>query len=693
MEQKTPPVEKTHLELLYHISRELNSRLDLRVLIERILRFTSESIGAENSSLILINDSGHVYDAALIVNGALVSNASAQLGPQLERGLAGWALRQKQPVLLADTSADPRWRPAGNSQTAESKSALATPLLYGDRVLGVLTLVHPVPGRFRQTDLSLVKAIAEQAAVAVENARLLRESRRQTEAMRNLVETAQVLSSSLDPSKLIHLLLQQILNHLHLEAASIALIDNDRQEIVFQMAVGVGSEKMLGIRLKLGTGIAGWVAQNKQVVIVPDVRSDPRFFPAIDGMTGFKTKSVLCAPIMFEGYLLGVLECLNPAPGTLDRNTLPLLTGIASLAGNAIAHAQQFTFNEAAKDRFAGLFEDAIDPIFITDLNGKILDANHKAAVTTGYSRAELTGLSMKVFHRVTTGLLGSSPMPDLVAGIERAFVTRLTTKENVDIPVEVHAKRIKTPDLEFIQWIERDITERVQMEEMREDLTAMIFHDLRSPLGNVISSITMLQQTMPQQDEVAQSLLGIAIRSGQHLSRLVDSLLDLRRLEAGKAALQKEDIILSDLVRDAIQQVQPTAEGKGITLRDDMPSWLPLVRVDVDMVKRVIINLIENAVKYTPGATSGVVTVSARVDTNEALISVQDTGPGIPEADRTRIFDKFARIQRMGAPKGLGLGLAFCRLAVEAHGGRIWVEPAPKQGSIFIFTLPVKRA
>lgn len=691
MEPKKSPVESTHLELLYHVSRELNSRLDLRVLIERILRLTAESVGAENSSLILVNESGQVYDAALIVNGALVSNASAQLGPQLERGLAGWALRQKEPVLLADTSTDPRWRPAGNSQTAESKSALATPLLYGDRVLGVLTLVHPVPGRFKQDDLALVRAIAEQAAVAVENTRLLRESRRQTDAMRSLVETAQMLSSTLDPSKLIHLLLQQILQHMHLEAASIALMDNEKEELVFQMAVGAGAEKMLGIRLKMGTGIAGWVAQNRQVVIVPDVRSDPRFFSAIDGMTGFRTRSVMCAPIMFEGYLLGVLECLNPAPGTLDRNTLPLLTGIASLAGNAIAHAQQFTFNEAAKDRFAGLFEDAIDPIFITDLTGKILDANHKAAVTTGYSRAELLGRSMKHFHRVTTGLLGSSPMPDLAAGIERAFVTRLTTRDNVDLPVEVHAKRIKTPDLEFIQWIERDITERVQMEEMREDLTAMIFHDLRSPLGNVISSITMLQQTMPQQDEVAQSLLAIAIRSGQHLSRLIDSLLDLRRLEGGKAALHKEDAALSDLIRDAIQQMQPTAEGKDIELRNEMPAWLPLVRVDADMIKRVVINLIENAVKYTPG--SGTVTISARVDTHQALVSVQDTGPGIPEADRTRIFDKFARIQRMGTAKGLGLGLAFCRLAVEAHGGRIWVEPAPRQGSTFVFTLPVTSA
>jgi len=686
----TPHAERSQLELLYHISRELSSRLELRELIERILRLTSESVGAENSSLILISEVGQVYDAALIVNGALVSDAASQLGPQLERGLAGWALRQKQSVLVPNTASDTRWQPAGKGPSAESKSALATPLIYADRVLGVITLVHPVPNRFNERDQALVKTIAEQAAIAVENVRLLRESRRQTQAMRSLVETAQVLSSTLDPNKLLQLLLEQALRHLHLEAASIALMDANRQELVFQMAVGVSAEKMLGLRLKLGQGVAGWVAQNRQPVIVPDVKNDPRFYPEIDHLTGFRTRSVLCAPIQFEGYLLGIIECLNPAPGTLDRNTLPLLSGISSLAGNAIAHAQQFSFTEAVKDRFAGLFEDGIDPIFITDLNGKIIDANHKAAVALGYSRGELVGMSMKQVHRVTTGLLGSSPMPDLVSGIERAFVTRLTTKDNLDIPVEVHAKRIKTPDMEFIQWIERDVSERVQMEEMREDLTAMIFHDLRSPLGNVISSLTMLQQSLPSNDEMSQSLVGIAIRSGQHLSRLVDSLLDLKRLEGGKAVLHKEDALLANLVNEALQQVQPTAQGKGIELRNELPAWLPVVRVDADMIRRVIINLIENAVKYTPG--SGSVSVSVKADTNEALISILDTGPGIPESERTRIFDKFARIQRIGAPKGLGLGLAFCRLAVEAHGGRIWVEPAPKQGAVFNFTLPVKR-
>lgn len=682
-------IKRSHLELLYHISRELSSRLDLRELIERILRLTSESLNAENGSLILIGDDGQVYDAALILNGALVPDAEAQLGPQLERGLAGWALRQRQVVVSPDTASDPRWQPAENSQPAESKSALSAPLIFAERVLGVLTLVHPQPSYFGEAHQQLIKAIAEQAAVAVENARLLRESRRQTQNLRSLVEVAQVLSSTLDPDKLLQLLLSETVRLLHLEAASIALTDMEKQELVFQVAAGSAAAKMTGLRLKLGQGIAGWVAQTGQPIIVPEAHGDPRFYAQVDQQTGFYTRAVLCAPIKFEGYTIGVVEGLNPAPGTFDRNTLPLLTGIASLAGNALAHAQQFSFTETVKDRYAGLFEDSFDPIIITDLTGIITDVNHKAAIALGYTRAEMMGMSINAIHTLGLGPLSQKQFSELARGIEMAFESHVTTKDGRDIPVEAHAKRISTTDDEFIQWIERDISERLHMEEMREDLISMIFHDLRSPLGNVISSLTLLQSSTSKEDDVIQSVLGIAVRSSQHLSRLVDSLLDLRRLESGQATLHRTDISISALILEAAEQVHPLAEGKGITLRFDLPLRLPSVSVDADMIRRVLINLMENAVKYMPG--EGMITAAARVDGGHIVVSIADTGLGVPESERSRIFDKFTRLQRSGTVKGIGLGLAFCKLAIEAHQGKIWVDAAPVRGAVFNFTLPAK--
>lgn len=690
--------ERGRLELLYYISRELNRRLNLRSQIERTLEFTSTSVGAENGSLILVNDEGEVYDAALIINGSLVPNAAAQLRPQIESGLAGWALRERKPALVRDTVNDVRWQASQDDPNVRptSKSALAAPLLYSERVLGVITLVHSQPNHFDENDQALVNAIAELAAIAVENARLLDDSRKQTQAMSNLVEAAQVLSSTMETDRLLHLLLSQTLKILNLEAASIALISPETKELVFQLSVGAHAERLIGLRLKIGQGIAGWVAQTGQPIFVPDVRKNQNFFGGVDTQTGFVTRSIACAPIMFEGHLMGVIEGLNPEPDAVDRNTLPVLTGIASLAGNAIAHAQQFSFTQSAKDRYAGLFEDSLDPIITTDLEGVITDANHKARVTFGYTRSEMIGVPIKDIHHSTMGPNkdGKDPLDidrirDLVLGIEQSFETRVATKDGREIPVEVHAKRISTPEHDFIQWIERDISERVKIEEMREDLMSMIFHDLRAPLGNIMSSVTLLQSSMPADDEVNVSILGIAARSGQHLSRLVDSLLDLRRFESGKAVLSQKVTSLLPLIIEAVEQVHPIAQGKSIALTSELPSKLPSVFIDEDMIRRVLINLIENSVKYTPN--EGAVSVLANDDNGHVTVSIQDNGPGIPETERSRVFEKFARIRREGGPKGLGLGLAFVKMAIEAHGGKVWVDPAPEHGAIFRFSLPVK--
>jgi signal transduction histidine kinase len=221
----------------------------------------------------------------------------------------------------------------------------------------------------------------------------------------------------------------------------------------------------------------------------------------------------------------------------------------------------------------------------------------------------------------------------------------------------------------------------------MRNDLISMIFHDLRSPLGNILSSLDVVQASIPPESETEQTLLTIATRSALRMSRMVDSLLDLRRLEAGQMTLTRDQTDIATLTSEAIEQVLPIAEGKGIVLQKDISPRLPMVDVDIDMIRRVIINLIENAVKYTPG--QGSVTVGARTGAQEMTITVNDTGPGIPPGEHQRIFSKFARLQREAAPKGLGLGLAFCKLAVEAHGGRIWVDSAPGKGATFSFTLP----
>jgi signal transduction histidine kinase len=187
--------------------------------------------------------------------------------------------------------------------------------------------------------------------------------------------------------------------------------------------------------------------------------------------------------------------------------------------------------------------------------------------------------------------------------------------------------------------------------------------------------------------DETIQSVLSIAMRSSRRASRLVESLLDLDRLETNRAVLNLSQASIGALVAEAVEEIHPTAEAKGQLLRMELPPRLPTLEIDVDMIRRVLINLLENAIKYTRSGDQITVRTSSR--DGELVVSVEDSGPGIPGEDLDKIFDKFTRVTKDDRPKGLGLGLAFCRLAVEAHGGEIWVQSEEGKGSTFSFSLP----
>jgi signal transduction histidine kinase len=201
-----------------------------------------------------------------------------------------------------------------------------------------------------------------------------------------------------------------------------------------------------------------------------------------------------------------------------------------------------------------------------------------------------------------------------------------------------------------------------------------------------------MLATVIPDTDKTtSDSILRIAHHSIDRIQRLISSLLDLNRLEQNQPLGERQAMALSMLINDALDAVKPAAEGRGQVIDVELAEPIPPVFVDVDMIRRVLINLLENAIKYTP--TSGHMRVNARTEGGLVRISVEDNGAGIPESDRERVFDKFMRLKNgQGNPGGLGVGLAFCKLAVQGHGGKIWVESAPERGSIFIFTLPAAK-
>ena len=212
--------------------------------------------------------------------------------------------------------------------------------------------------------------------------------------------------------------------------------------------------------------------------------------------------------------------------------------------------------------------------------------------------------------------------------------------------------------------------------------------------MSAVIGSLDFIGEELAAEprDPVLEQALRVATRSANRVLALIESLLDIARLQSGRMELNFENVNLYELVDELMIDFTTQANEYGIILRNEIPSDLPDIRADREKAIRIFANLVENAIKFTP--VGGYIRVSAMVLEDRLVeVRVQDTGPGVPLEYREKIFERFAQIPgQRGRTRGSGLGLTFCRLAVEAHGGRIWVESPPDGGSIFRFTLLVSR-
>ena len=240
---------------------------------------------------------------------------------------------------------------------------------------------------------------------------------------------------------------------------------------------------------------------------------------------------------------------------------------------------------------------------------------------------------------------------------------------------------------------LDRAYAELRRVEAMRDELTYMIVHDLRTPLTSLLTglqSLELLGELSPDQLEV----VWMSVSGGQTLLSIINDLLDIGKMESGTVDLKREEIAPADLLNEAATQVSALLLAKGLTLTKQVSEELPVLYADHDKLCRTLVNLLGNAIKFTP--SGGRITLSVCPDAaQESLVfSVSDTGEGIPRSAFERIFEKFGQVEtrKEGRKMSTGLGLTFCKMAVEAHGGRIWVESEPGCGSTFSFTLPVTR-
>ena len=664
--------------------------LNINLILPRVLNLSVQQLEADDGSIIVVNEALKVEHAWLSGDNSQDSQEEI-LEEIMNRGVAGWVIRNHEPCIIGDTQTDERWLPRpGHSTSKTAWSVICTPFSVRDRVIGTITIHKMGINQFDEHDLNLLTTISNQAASSIENARLYEASQRQLKISALLNEASRVINSSLDINEIMQSLLAQMNDFLNAEAISIALVDKQTNELVYRVAEGVGAKEIVGLRLPNNQGLSGWVMENSEPALVANTGLDPRFYHLGDKRTGHETRAMICAPMIFKGNPLGTIQAINPLDGEFTEEDLDVLINLANIASTAIANAQQYAQTLAAESRYTSLFQDIVDPIILTDMRGRIVEANRRASDMLGYKRSELLRMSIQELHPDTAVLPTAKKIPsDKVL----MFHSEVHAKNAPPIPMEVYTKRTIHGDDQLLQWIHHDITEQVELEKMREDLTAMLFHDLQSPLGNVISSLELLAYEIPpeSQNSPLATMLDIARRSSRRLETLIRSLLDINRLEAGQPVTEQARVNMNDLVQEVFEIEQPNFEQRQIQFANNLPANLPHVYVEEDMIRRVLVNLVNNALKYSNQAE--IITIDGQIqpENDRLLISVSDQGTGIPLQFRESIFEKFERIATKDSnAKGLGLGLAFCRLAVEAHNGRIWVDDSPSGGARFNFTLPL---
>ena len=255
-------------------------------------------------------------------------------------------------------------------------------------------------------------------------------------------------------------------------------------------------------------------------------------------------------------------------------------------------------------------------------------------------------------------------------------------------VGASLREKRARDRELRYTAELAESYRKLQELERLRDDLTYMIVHDLRTPLTSLLSGL----QTIPlvgDLNEIQTEMVEIAVDGGRTLLGMINDLLDVEKMEQESVPLEMTPLTAGGLIERAAAQVVLLAQSSGLTLAREAPLDLPPFPGDEDKLRRTIINLLGNAIKFTP--VGGTITAAAELGEGVVLFSIRDTGEGIPPEAFERIFEKFGQVEnrKAGRKMSTGLGLTFCKLAVEAHGGRIWVESLPGQGSAFFFTIP----
>jgi two-component system, NtrC family, sensor kinase len=506
---------------------------------------------------------------------------------------AGRAILTGNVVHIPDIWEDPEYEFKATARAKGFRSSLAVPLLHRGRPIGAIAVSRPNPGVYSEAAIEQLRTFADQAVIAIENARLFKELEARTAALGRSVEqltalgeVGRAVSSTLDLETVLTTIVSRAVQLSGLDGGVVFEYDGAAEEFVHRAATETGgrlAEARRATRVRKGEGVVGRTAITLEPVQVPDItvpgahESRHR-----ENLIESGIRAVLAVPMVREEQLIGCLVVSRNRPGEFPTETIELLRTFATQSALAIQNA--------------------------------------------------------RLFHEIA----------DKSAQLEAA-------------------SRHKS---EFL---------------------ANMSHELRTPLNAVIGfSEVLLQRMFGELNDKQDEYLKDIYASGQHLLSLINDILDLSKIEAGRMELELTNFSVPQAIQNACILVRERAIRHGIALHEVIADGVGDIRGDERKVKQVLLNLLSNAIKFTP--EGGRIEVRATSTDGTVEVSVTDTGVGIAPADQEAVFEEFRQVGTADKKaEGTGLGLALSRKFIELHGGKIWVQSEVGRGSTFTFTLPVR--
>ncbi len=411
--------------------------------------------------------------------------------------------------------------------------------------------------------------------------------------------------------------------------------------------------------------------------------------------TGLAALLAVAVTVAVSGWITRPLETLRRhvnavAAGDLDAAVAPVPTreiGELGAAFNAMTERLRSLVAELEQSRLRleATLANLSDGVVITDAAGAVLLLNRAAGEMFDVAGEEATGRDFMLVARDH----------DLAAVLREALATGERREATVDygprrLVLDVSAQRLRGGREQLGVLVLRDVTELRRLERLRRDFVANVSHELRTPLTSVKALVETLAAGAIDDPAVADDFLGRVVAEVDHLAALVDELLDLARLESGRAVLHTETRDPAESLRRAVERLRPQAERADLTLRTDLPGALPPVAADWTRIDQVMLNLVHNAIKFT--AAGGEIVVSAAEQDSFLAITVRDNGAGIARDELPRLFERLYKVDKARHSAGTGLGLAIAKHIVQAHGGAITAASELGRGTTITFTLPLTR-